>query len=338
MTSIVGLSSAFPKYKVFQDYVKALGRKIFSSKTNFKKMEKVYDNSGVKVRYLTNDLNWYMNEHNWSERNFLFKKNAIHLLKKSISQTFEKSNTRPEDIGGIVLINSTGISTPTIDAEIFNLFNFNNQVLRLPFFGYGCSGGVLGLNRAVEIYKNIKKPVLVCNVELCSLTFRPQIFSKENIVSSSLFGDGSISYIVTERGNCKILNSMEHTWKDSLNLMGWGVEDDGLSVIFDKIIPEFITKKLPQVVNKFPLKDLDGYVLHSGGMKIIDAYKKIFNNDPTIEVSQKILSEYGNVSSVSVLLVLKEMIKKKSNGIFLMSALGPGFTAGMTGLKICSND
>ena len=204
MTSIVGLSSAFPKYKVFQDDVKALGRKIFSSKTNFKKMEKVYDNSGVKVRYLTNDLNWYMNEHNWSERNFLFKKNAILLLKKSISQTFEKSNTRPEDIGGIVLINSTGISTPTIDAEIFNLFNFNNQVLRLPFFGYGCSGGVLGLNRAVEIYKNIKKPVLVCNVELCSLTFRPQIFSKENIVSSSLFGDGSISYIVTERGNCKI--------------------------------------------------------------------------------------------------------------------------------------
>ena len=202
MTSIVGLSSAFPKYKVFQDDVKALGRKIFSSKTNFKKMEKVYDNSGVKVRYLTNELNWYMNEHNWSERNFLFKKNAILLLKKSISQTFEKSNTRPEDIGGKVLINSTGISTPTIDAEIFNLFNFNNQVLRLPFFGYGCSGGVLGLNRAVEIYKNIKKPVLVCNVELCSLTFRPQIFSKENIVSSSLFGDGSISYIVTERGNC----------------------------------------------------------------------------------------------------------------------------------------
>ena len=79
-------------------------------------------------------------------------------------------------------------------------------------------------------------------------------------------------------------------------------------------------------------------MLHSGGMKIIDAYKKIFNNDPTIEVSQKILSDYGNVSSVSVLLVLQEMIRKKNNGIFLMTALGPGFTAGMTSLKICSND
>ena len=156
MTSILGLSFAFPKYKVFQDDVKALGRKIFHLKQILKNGEGFYDNSGVKVRYLTNDLNWYMNEHNWSERNFLFKKNAILLLKKSISQTFEKSNTSPEDIGGIVLINSTGISTPTIDAEIFNLFTPNNQVLRLPFFGYGCSGGVLGLNRALKFIKILK--------------------------------------------------------------------------------------------------------------------------------------------------------------------------------------
>ena len=83
---------------MYQEDVKALGRRIFASKTNFKKMEKVYDNSGVKVRYLTNDLNWYMNEHNWSERNFLFKKNAILLLKNQF-QAFEKSNTRPEDMG-----------------------------------------------------------------------------------------------------------------------------------------------------------------------------------------------------------------------------------------------
>ena len=30
--------------------------------------------------------------------------------------------------------------------------------------------------------------------------------------------------------------------------MGWGVEVDGLSVIFDKVIPDFITKKLPDVL------------------------------------------------------------------------------------------
>ena len=56
-------------------------------------MEKVYDNSGVNERYLTQELNWYLSEHNWSERNILFKKNTISLMRKSIHQTIEKTNT-----------------------------------------------------------------------------------------------------------------------------------------------------------------------------------------------------------------------------------------------------
>ncbi len=338
MVSVNGLSSAFPDNKVFQYEIKELGRKLFSSKTGFKKMEKVYDNSGVKQRYLVQELSWYLNEHNWSERNLLFKKNSIALLRKSIHQTIEKSNTKPERIGGIIFVNSTGISTPTIDAEIFNLFSFSNQILRLPIFGYGCAGGVLGLNRAVTMFKNLRKSILVCNVELCSLTFRPQIFSNENIVSTALFGDGCVSYLVEEEGDCEVLESMEYTWKSSLSLMGWGVENDGLSVIFDKSIPDFISKELPDVLKKFPIKKLDGYVLHSGGMRIIEAYKKLFNNDKTIEESENILANYGNVSSVSVLLVLLEMIKKKYCGNFMMCALGPGFTAALSGININPHD
>ncbi len=334
MLNISGLSYAFPENKVFQEEIKAVGRRLFSSKTNFEKIAKVYDNSGVKTRFLVEELSWYIKEHNWPERNFLFKKNALCLLKKSISNTIEKTNVKPEEIGGIVFVNSTGIATPTIDAEIFNLFNFKNEIIRLPIFGYGCAGGVLGLNRAIEIFKSIKKPILVCNVELCSLTFRPQVFSKENIVSTALFGDGATSYLVGEDGNCEIDGMMEYTWKNSLNLMGWGVENDGLSVIFDKSIPEFIIKELPIVLSNFKIKNLHGYVLHSGGMKIIEAYKQIFKNNETIQESQRVLANFGNVSSVSVLIVLQKILKKNYTGNFLMSALGPGFTAGLCRLKI----
>ena len=69
-------------------------------------------------------------------------------------------------------------------------------------------------------------------------------------------------------------------------------------------------------------------------MKIIEAYKKIFKNNETIQESQRILANFGNVSSVSVLLVLKEMLRKNYTGSFLMSALGPGFSAGLCRLKI----
>ena len=111
----------------------------------------------------------------------------------------------------------------------------------------------------------------------------------------------------------------------------------GLSVIFDKVIPDFIIKELPTLLSNFQINKLDGYILHSGGMKIIEAYKKIFKNDVTIQESQKVLANYGNVSSVSVLLVLNEILKKNFKGIFLMSALGPGFTAGLCKLKISKN-
>ena len=86
------------------------------------------------------------------------------------------------------------------------------------------------------------------------------------------------------------------------------------------------------------MNNLDGYVLHSGGMKIIEAYKKIFKNNETIQESIRTLSNFGNVSSVSVLLVLQEMLRKNYTGNFLMSALGPGFTAGLSSLKISKND
>ena len=68
MICINGLSSAFPKNKVFQGEIKEFGKKnYFLQKLNLKRSEKVYDNSGIKTRYLTKDLNWYVNEHNWNE-------------------------------------------------------------------------------------------------------------------------------------------------------------------------------------------------------------------------------------------------------------------------------
>ena len=335
MTYINGLSSKFPENKISQDEVIDLGRKIFSKGLkNYEKIEKVYKNSGVKNRFLVKELSWYQKKHNWKERNCLFKTHSLKLLSKCISESLEKSRIKPEQVGSIVLINSTGISTPTLDAELINMFKFNNNVRRLPIFGYGCAGGVLGLIRGSELQKITNNPVLVCNVEICSLTFRPQIISKENIVSTALFGDGASSYILDSDGVCKVKKNAEYTWKNTKQLMGWSIEDDGLGVIFDKQIPTFINQNLQKVVRMFFDENFDGYILHSGGMKIINAYKKIFNDHFSIEYSKYILENYGNVSSVSVLLVLEKILKEKNFGKFLMSAMGPGFTAGLTEINV----
>ncbi len=335
MSFINGLNCCFPSNEVFQNQIVELSKSLFSkNKKEFEKMLTVYKNSGVNTRYLVQNLDWYRKEHGWKERNFLFKENALDLLTKCISNSLNISNLKSKDIGAIIVVNSTGIMTPTLDAELINIFDLNSDIKRLPIFGYGCAGGVLGLNRSVEIHKNIKKPVLVCNIELCSLTFRPQIFSKSNIVSSALFGDGASSYIVDNEGVCSVASSYEHTWKNTLQFMGWSIEDDGLAVIFDKIIPDFIIKNLPSIFTKFSQTKNDGYILHSGGMKVIKAYEKILNNHMTIQYSKNVLRDYGNISSVSVLRVLEEILNSKINGNFIMSALGPGFTIGVAEINV----
>ena len=337
MTSIIGINSSFPDNCVSQEDILKISQSIFSKRKDFNKIMRVYQNSGVNSRFLVEDLSWYENQHSWEERNILFKKHSIVLLKKCIKKTLKECNLKVSDIGGIVTINTTGITTPSIDTELINIFNLKNDIKRLPIFGYGCAGGVLGLSRAVEIQKSISKPVLVCNYELCSLTFRSQISSNANIVSTALFGDGAVSYILHNKGNCKFIKSTEYTWKNSLNLMGWEVKDDGLAVVFDKSIPSFIEKKLPIIIRKFSPEVFDGYILHSGGMKIIKAYEKIFKNHESILLAKEVLSNYGNVSSVSVLLVLQELLKKSFSGTYLLSALGPGFSAGLAEVKIDAN-
>ena len=106
-------------------------------------MLQVYENSGVKHRFIVNELGWYGKEHSWMERNNLFKKNAKELLINCIQKTC-KIPKKPNEIGGIVAVNTTGISTPTLDVDLINEFNFKNDIKRLPIFGYGCAGGVLG--------------------------------------------------------------------------------------------------------------------------------------------------------------------------------------------------
>ena len=334
MTFLSSLFSAFPTNKVDQEDIIKFSKKVFSLNQNFKKMLNVYKNSGVKTRFLVEELEWYKSKHFWKESILAFKKHAINLIQICVEKTLKHSKKRPDQIGAIVVINTTGISTPSLDVELFNVFNFKNTIKRLPLFGYGCAGGVLGMNRAVELYEHIKEPVLVCNVELCSLTFRPHIFSKENIVSTALFGDGACSYLIDKTGDCKIEDSIDYTWKNSTELMGWGVEDDGFSVIFDKSIPDFINKNLYNIVKPLIKNKNTGYILHPGGMKIINAYKKIFNNHESINISQEALSEFGNVSSTSVLLVLAKILERKMSGQFLLSGLGPGFSAGVTKVSL----
>src|SRR5262249_16008284 len=119
------------------------------------------------------------------------------------------------------------------------------------------------------------------------------------------------------------------------DVMGWHVEDDGLGVLFSRDIPTLVRQDLQPAAEAFLERcglsrhDIAGFVCHPGGVKVIDALETAFDLAPgTLEEARAVLSEYGNMSAVTVLFVLQRMIQRGMTGRQLMTALGPGFTAG----------
>jgi alkylresorcinol/alkylpyrone synthase len=116
--------------------------------------------------------------------------------------------------------------------------------------------------------------------------------------------------------------------------MGWEVADDGLKVVFSRDIPRLVRGELRAVVDEFldrhdlDLDGIDRFVCHPGGAKVVDALEDCFALDRgALAQARETLRAHGNMSAATVLFVLRADLDAGGGGRWLMSTLGPGFTA-----------
>jgi alkylresorcinol/alkylpyrone synthase len=226
---------------------------------------------------------------------------------------------------------------------LLNRLPLRSDVRRLPIFGLGCAGGVLGLARAADLARAAPRSrVLFLVVELCALCFRHGDFTKSNLVATALFGDGATAAVISCEGQGPTLgHSGEFTWPQSLDIMGWDVADDGLKAIFSRDIPALVQRDLRTTTDDFlrrhdlSVSDIDYFVCHPGGAKVLDALEEAFEMAPgALGHARATLRDYGNMSAATVLFVLKRMLEAGVHGRMLMTALGPGFTAGFQLIEV----
>jgi alkylresorcinol/alkylpyrone synthase len=301
----------------------------------FERLAPVYRNAAIETRRSCVPLSWYLEPHGFAERNRLFVENAVALLEESARKAVESAGCGFEGIDLLLTVSSSGVAAPSLDALLLERLPFRRDVQRLPVFGLGCAGGVLGLGRAAALAR--AEPgarVLLLDVELCGLTFRRNDRSKSNIVATALFGDGAAAAVVTtDCAGPAIVAWGEHTWPGSLDVMGWDVRDDGLAVLFSRDIPSLVRARFREVVVAFlrrhgvSLEAIDEFVCHPGGAKVLDAIEEAIGlSNHKLDCSRNILREYGNMSSATVFFVLAESLGRPA-GRRLLSSLGPGFTA-----------
>ena len=249
-----------------------------------------------------------------------------------------------KEIDALIFVSSTGVSTPSIEARVMNRLPFSDQIVRMPIWGLGCGGGAAGISRAYDYckaYPNAK--VLVVCVELCSLTFQKDDYTKSNLVGTSLFADGAACALVCgdlveleQDKLAPVIIGRRSKWMpNSEEVMGWDVKSSGLHVVFSKSIPAIITTWLGPFIQEFlkdyqiSSSDITNFVAHPGGKKVLSAYEEALAlTKEHTDVSREILKYHGNMSSPTVLYVLEQFMLKDhdAHAYGLLVALGPGFS------------
>ncbi|MEH7381930.1 3-oxoacyl-[acyl-carrier-protein] synthase III C-terminal domain-containing protein [Bacillus sp. JJ1533] len=353
MPKVISIGICNPSNKINQTNTTQFIRDLFFEHfPDIDRLIKVFANSEIEERYFSESLEWYGKELTFEEKNNTYIEKSITYGIKAIQNCLGNENLLEkkidlQEIDAIFFISSSGIATPSIEARIMNKMDFNPQTKRIPIWGLGCAGGASGIARAFDYCKAYPKAkVLVLAVELCSLTFQKNDFTKSNIIGTSLFADGTacvciggdeVEHYSVPSALPTFVSSQSTLMPNSENVMGWDIKNTGLHVIFSKDIPGIVKSWLKGNVDKFlhkhelEINDTKHFIAHPGGKKVLDAYEAALEIPSSMtDIARDVLRRQGNMSSVTVLYVLKEFMEKKlgKEGDYgLVTALGPGFSS-----------
>ena len=346
MPRIVSVGTAEVPYTYNQTVAKEFAHNLFSKKRNdIERLITIFDNSLIETRHFCFPKNWFTVNRQFPELSKLFLENGYKLSVDAINKCLHNADADYSDFDHIIFISSTGIAAPSIDAHIINNLKLDTHIKRTPIWGLGCVAGAVGLSRAMEYTKaNPKSSVLLVALEICSLAFQKEDYSKSNIVAVALFSDGAAATLIAgkehrlyDKSDINLLDSYTTTYYDSIDIMGWEIVETGFKAIFSRDIPNIVKNNVKENIEEFlatqkiTLSELSHYVLHPGGAKVLDEYERSLGlKHGSIAHSRKVLREHGNMSSPTVLYVLKEFIDDKKHNIGdygLISALGPGFSS-----------
>jgi alkylresorcinol/alkylpyrone synthase len=305
---------------------------------DFERLLPIFDNVNVDYRHFCVPVEWFVRDHGFPEKNALYVENALDLSEKAASRALDRAGIGPEQVGAIYFVSTTGFSTPSLDSKLIFRLGLSEHTRRVPIWGLGCSAGAAGIARAAEharLYP--EKLVLLVAVELSGLTFQRGDRSKSNLISTSLFADGAAAVLLGNTAGPEILGSYSTTWPDTEDVMGWDLVETGLKVQLSKSVPVIVREKFRDNLEEactslgLDFEDLEHFVLHPGGSKVLDAFESALGLEPGgLGSSRDVLRDCGNMSSVTVLFILERFLESREfakGELGVLSAMGPGFSA-----------
>ena len=338
---IAAVGSAFPPHYVDQDTLVAAFERAWSERYyNVARVAELHRHVLVGGRHLALPMDAYQRLASFSEANDAWIRVGTDVGAAAIEDALRQAGLGVRDIDALWCTSITGIAAPSLDARLINRLGFRSDVKRVPVFGLGCVAGAAGVARATDYLRGHPDDVaMLLSVELCSLTLQRDDLSIPNLIATGLFGDGAAAVVLVGEGRGgsgpTIVATRSVFYPDTEDVMGWRIRGTGFQVILSAEVPQMVRKHLRTDVdtllaeNGLDYDDIAVWVTHPGGPKVLQAMEDAFPLKPgALDLSWESLRRVGNLSSASVLLVLKETMARAapSPGRYgLMTAMGPGF-------------
>ncbi len=351
MASIISIGTAVPEHQHPQKDILQFMQQAFGlDETDKRKLSFLYSHSGINQRYSV------LEEYNGKEVNApmmsshqkvapsldarmdLFSKHALSLSLDAINDCIS-GYLQPLDITHLITVSCTGMSAPGLDIEIVNALDLRPDCFRTSVNFMGCYAAIHALKLAQMICASTPAAnVVVVATELCTIHFQNE-YNADNAASSLLFSDGSAAVLVSntiqQEHTLSLKSFYSYIARKGYDDMSWRISEKGFLMTLSSYIPSLIKDDIGSLIGKalanaqLNKEDISHWCFHPGGRKILDVIQQQTGlSDCAMSYSADILSNYGNMSSPTVLFVLKKIMentKGKPANVFGV-AFGPGLT------------
>lgn len=273
-----------------------------------------------------------------TQRMQLYQQHATSLSKKAVEKIADFEHIK-KTITHLITVTCTGMFAPGLDVELMRELGLDPTIERSSVNFMGCNAAILALKNADVICRsNANAKVLVVCTELCSIHFQKR-YNDDYLLSNMLFGDGAAALLVSSKQDDKYLHTVQIDGFNSMILhngysdMAWQLSETGFIMNLSSYVPDLIRRNIKPMLDAVGLRtgDYRYWAIHPGGKRIVDDFAAALELDKCVlGPTYQVLKNYGNMSSPTVLFVLKEVLEKakpedKGERIFT-AAFGPGLS------------
>jgi predicted naringenin-chalcone synthase len=360
---LVHIATALPPFKVEQPTAAAeLKQRMGGSPAVGRMIDMAANHSGIDQRFLVipdgdpeAGSKFYSNAKDdivpdTATRMAEYERWSKQLASEAVEKVLAETGTDPRQISRLITVSCTGFFAPGLDYYLIDRFRIPLSVKRTNIGFMGCAASLIGFNSVFESMSGQNGSggkILLVSVELCSLHLQAEP-TRDNILANMIFADGCAAALFdeaeTEQG-LAILSTASYLFPQSAHYMGWKIGNFGFEMILSSDLPKIILSeavpKLKETLDGqgIPPNNITHWALHPGGRAILDALQRGLQlSDEQMVPSRTILKSYGNLSSASILFVLKEILEHghlKRGDIVGAVAFGPGLTMETAVLKAC---